>query len=410
MEDFSREFIASLIGKPLREVVQVGAQKIVEEAVLAEFEIFMRQYSASLDGRGRQVVVRNGSHRERAVITAAGELNVKVPRVRDRRDGEVEKIQFRSSILPPYLRRAKAVDEFIPYLYLKGISTGDFSGVLSQLLGKEMFISANTVVRLKEIWEEEYLAWNQTDLTEKHYLYWWVDGVHFNVRLENDRSCILVIIGVTEDGKKELLAVADGLRESELSWQDIMLDLKKRGLRSGPQLATGDGALGFWKALSKEYPQTSQQRCWVHKTANILDKMPKSIQPLAKKHIHAIYLADTKKEALEEFDRFVHMYEAKYPKAVDCLVKSKDESLAFYDFPAAHWRHIRSTNAIESAFATVRLRTSKTKGMASRITTLTMVFKLAQAAEKKWQRIHQYNLIPLVLAGVKFIDGVQHVA
>ncbi|MBU4268510.1 MAG: IS256 family transposase, partial [Acidobacteria bacterium] len=269
MEDFTREFIASLIGKPLREIVQVGAQKIVEEAVLAEFEIFMRQYSALLDGRGRQGVVRNGSHRERAIITAAGELNVKVPRVRDRREGDVEKAQFRSSILPPYLRRAKEMDEFIPYLYLKGISTGDFSGVLSHLLGKETFISANTVVRLKEIWEEEYLAWNQTDLAEKQYLYWWVDGVHFNVRLENDRSCILVIIGVTEDGKKELLAVADGLRESELSWQDIMLDLKKRGLRSGPQLATGDGALGFWKALSKEYPQTSQQRCWVHKTANI---------------------------------------------------------------------------------------------------------------------------------------------
>jgi transposase-like protein len=410
MEDFTKEFIASLIGKPLGEIVQLGAQKIVETAVMVEFEVFLQQYSQVMDERGRPGIVKNGNHRERTIMTSAGELKMKVPRVRDRREGVSDKAQFHSSVLPPYLRRAQELDEFIPYLYLKGISTGDFSGVLSQLLGKDVKLSANTVVRLKETWEKEYEEWSKRDLSDKRYLYWWVDGVYFNIRLEDERSCMLVIIGVTEDGRKELVAVSAGHRESELSWQSMFSDLKKRGLQMGPRMVTGDGALGSWKALGKEFPEAKHQRCWVHKTANVLDKLPKSVQFLAKSHIHKIYEADTKQEALKEFDRFVNLFEAKYPKAVACLVKDKAETLAFYDFPAEHWRHIRSTNVIESVFASVRLRTYKTKGMGSTITTLMMIFKLAEAAEKSWQRIHHFNLVPLVLAGVKFIDGVQHAA
>lgn len=357
MEDFTKEFIASLIGRPLREIVRLGAQRIVEEAILAEFTIFLEEHSRFLDERGVPAIVRNGSHRERTILTSAGELKIKVPRIRDRREGTLKKAQFHSSVIPPYLRRAKEMDEFIPYLYLKGISTGDFSGVLSRLLGKSVTLSSTTVVRLKEIWEKEYEEWSERDLSGKQYLYWWADGVYFNIRLEDERSCLLVIVGVTEDGKKELVAVADGHRESELSWKSIILDLKRRRLRICPKLAIGDGALGFWKALNQEFPEAVHQRCWVHKTANVLDKLPKSVQSTAKKHIHEIYEAPTKKDALAAFDRFVKMYEAKYPKATNCLLKDKETTLAFYDFPAQHWRHIRSTNVIESAFASVRLRT-----------------------------------------------------
>ena len=302
------------------------------------------------------------------------------------------------------------MDEFIPFLYLKGISTGDFSEVLSQLTGNDVSLSPGTVVRLKEQWEEEYTRWSKRDLSDKRYVYWWVDGVYFNIRLEEERSCMLIIMGATADGKKELIAVEDGYRESSISWNNILLNLKSRGLREGPKLATGDGSLGFWNALSKEFSETKHQRCWVHRTANVLDKMPKSVQKQAKRQIHDIYLAPTKEEALKGFDKFVKLYEAKFPKAVQCLLKTKKETLAFYDFPAEHWRHIRSTNPIESTFATVRLRTHKTKGCGSRMASLTMVFKLVQAAEKRWQKLHSSNLIQMVLNDVKFIDGVQHAA
>jgi transposase-like protein len=298
------------------------------------------------------------------------------------------------------------MDEFIPYLYLKGISTGDFSDVLSMLLGAQVSLSPATVVRLKETWQEEYKAWNKRDLSGKRYIYWWADGIYSNVRLEDDRTCLLVIIGATDTGDKELIAVDDGHRESELSWQNILLDLKKRGLSGGPALATGDGALGFWNAISKEFPKTRHQRCWVHKTANILDKMPKSMQPQAKRNIHEIYMADTRENAYAAFDSFVALYGAKYPKAVECLLKSKEEGLAFYDFPAEHWKHIRTANPIESTFATVRLRMYKTKGCGTRRETLTMVFKLVQSAEKRWQKIHSSKLIPLVLSGEKFVNGI----
>jgi transposase-like protein len=324
------------------------------------------------------------------------------PELRDRQ-GE---LRYASSLIPPYLRRVKEVDEFIPYLYLKGISTGDFSDVLSKIVGQEVELSANTVVRLKEAWTEEYKNWKDTNLEDKEYVYFWVDGVYFNIRLEEDRSCILVIMGATEDGKKELVAVGDGYRESELSWQEILQDLKRRGLKKGPKLAIGDGSLGFWKALRKEYPGTKEQRCWVHKMANVLDKMPKKVQKQAKRKIHNIYLASTKKEAENAFKEFVELYKDKYPKATNCLLKDKEETMTFYNFPEEHWHHIRTINPIESTFATVRLRSYKTKGCGTREATLMMVFKLVQSAEKRWQRLHGYRLIPLVLKDVKFVDGV----
>jgi transposase-like protein len=301
------------------------------------------------------------------------------------------------------------MNDLIPFLYLKGISTSAFDQVLSHIVGDKVELSANTVVRLKEKWEQEYATWAQRDLRGKRYIYFWADGVYFNVRLEGGRNCILVVMGVTEDGRKELVAVADGMRESELSWQELLLDLKKRGLKEGPFLATGDGALGFWNALCKIYPETRQQRCWVHKTANVLDKLPKTAQREAKHLIHQIYLASSKEEALAAFARFEEQY-ARFEKAVNCLVKDKEETLAFYDFPREHWKHIRSTNPIESAFSTVRLRTYKTKGCGTREATLTMVFKLAQAAENGWNKLHCYNLLPLLASGVKFVNGVMHAA
>lgn len=402
MDNGNKERRKSLIETPLEEVLRQGAQDLLKKAVIVEVEEFLNDYEDLKDSGGRQRVVRNGYHKSRKIIWSGGEIEVKVPRAKDRK----KEIKYESSLIPPYLRRSESMDEFIPYLYLKGISTGDFTDVLTKLLGKQVNLSSSTVVRLKESWQKDYEDWNSRDLSQKKYIYWWVDGLHFNVRLENERSCILVIIGSTEDGKKELVAIQDGYRESKLSWKELCLNLKKRGLKEGPPLVTGDGALGFWAAMREEFPETREQRCWVHKTANVLDKMPKSVQPQAKKMIHEIYLAPTKEEALKAFDDFVKLYEAKYPKSVACLQDSKEETMAFYDFPAEHWRHIRSTNPIESTFATVRLRTKRTKGCGSRIATLMMVFKLVESAQKRWQKLFGYKLIPLVLEGKEFVDGV----
>lgn len=418
MKDFIRNFIESphlsvvSVESSLGEIVREGAEKLVKMAVMAEFENFFSQYSHLADQKGKQSVVRNGYHQERTVMTAAGNIRVKIPRLSDRREGKgkKERLRFHSKVIPPYLRRANEVDDFIPYLYLKGISSGDFSDVLSQLLGEKVSLSAQTVSRLKQKWEIDFSEWSQRDLLGKRYVYWWADGVYFNIRMESDRSCMLVIIGVLSDGTKELVAVEEGPRESELSWQNLLLSLKRRGLNHGPLLAIGDGALGFWNALKKEYPDSRHQRCWVHKTANVLDKLPKSVQPEAKGMIHEIYMSPTKKAALKAFDDFVELFEAKYPKATNCLLKDKDQMLKFYDFPAEHWMHIRSTNVIESTFSTVRLRTYKTKGCLSRKTALTMVFKLIQAAEKNWQRIHSYKLLPVILTGEQFLDGVRQAA
>jgi putative transposase len=408
MKDNIKKHKSSPEENAIREIIIEGARRMLQAAVETEVEMFLQEYSTFCNAEGQRNIVRNGYNPERTIMSEVGRIPVCVPRVRDRRANidPDERIKYHSNLIPPYLRRTQSMDEFIPYLYLKGISTGDFSDVLSMLLGTQVSLSPATVVRLKETWQEEYAVWNSRDLSEKWYVYWWVDGIYSNVRLENDRSCILVIIGATETGKKELIAIDDGHRESTISWQNMLLDLKKRGLSSGPALAIGDGSLGFWNALSKEFPMTRHQRCWVHKTANILDKMAKSVQAQAKRNIYEIYMADTRDNAYSAFERFVNLYEAKYPKAVECLLKSKEESLAFYDFPAEHWKHIRTTNPIESTFATVKLRTYKTKGCGSRRETLTMVFKLIQSAEKRWQKIHSSKLIPLVLSGEKFVDGV----
>jgi transposase-like protein len=304
------------------------------------------------------------------------------------------------------MRRTPSVDALLPVLYLKGISSGDFTEALAAILGeKASGLSATNIVRLKAGWEADYKEWSQRDLSQKRYVYWWADGVYFNVRLDEERSCVLVLIGATEDGTKELLAVVDGYRESTQSWRELLGQLKRLGLTAAPKLAIGDGSLGFWIALQEEYGPVAQQRCWVHKTANILDKMPKSVQGKAKQLIHEMYLAPNRKAALAAYGQFISSYQGKYPKATECLEKDKEWLFSFYNFPAQHWPHLRTTNPIESTFATVRLRTHRTKGCGSRIATLTMVFKLCIEAQKHWRRLNGSELIPKVVTGVQFVDG-----
>jgi putative transposase len=394
-------------GDMLTEVIRHGARELLAQAVQAEVAEHIGARAHLTDESGRRLVVRNGHLPTREIVTGVGPVQVTQPRVHDRRaEGEREK--FTSKILPPYLRKAKSIEELIPWLYLKGISTGDFTEALAVLVGPGCpGLSASTVVRLKQTWEDDYKRWNQRDLTGKRYVYIWADGIHFNVRLEEDRTCILVLMGATEDGRKELIAIQDGYRESEQSWKGLLLDVKQRGLAVDPELATGDGALGFWKALPQVFPKTRTQRCWVHKTANVLNKLPKRLQPGAKDKLHQIWMAPTKKDANEAFDHFIETYEAKYPKAINCLAKDRDVLLTFYDFPAEHWVHLRTTNPIESLFATVRLRTCKTKGCGRRIATLTMVYKLAESASKRWRRLNRHELIQDVIAGITFTDGVK---
>lgn len=389
---------------PLHELLRQGARDLIAKAVEAELTTFLEQYTDKTLADGRQAVVRNGHLPARNVQTGIGDVEVKVPRVRDRSG---EGINFSSALLPPYLKRARSVEELIPWLYLKGVSTGDYQEALSALLGDQAKgLSANTVSRLKAQWLDEHQAWCRRDLADRRYVYWWADGVYSNVRLD-DRLCLLVIIGVTEHGRKELVAVEDGHRESEASWTELLTGLRERGLTDAPKLAIGDGALGFWKAVSKVYPATAHQRCWVHKTANILNKLPKSVQPKVKADLHEIWMAETREAAYLAFDRVLKRFGAKYPQAMDCLAKDRDELLAFYDFPAEHWVHIRTTNPIESAFATVRLRTKRSRSCGSRGTTLAMVFKLLQSAEKRWKRIKGFKKLELVVNNVKFQDGEQ---
>ena len=400
---------------PLHELARKGAREMIAQALEVEVQEYLERYAECRDGDGHRLVVRNGYKAERTVLTGIGPVKVTQPRVDDRRVDEAGRRQrFSSLILPPYLRRAKSVEELIPWLYLKGISTGDMSEALAALLGPAAGgLSASNVVRLKEIWTKEYQAWSKRSLAGKHYVYFWVDGIHFNVRLEDapkDRQCILVIIGATADGQKELVAVEDGYRESEQSWKEVLLDLKNRGLTEAPALATGDGALGFWKALPQVYGATRAQRCWMHKTGNVLNCLPRSQQPKAKAALHEIWMAGTKAEALRAFDLFVESYQAKYPKATACLDKDREALLAFYDFPAEHWSHLRTTNPIESPFAGVRLRTDKTKGSGSRTACLLMVFKLVDNAQKDWRALNGSALLPEVLRGVRFVDGVRAVA
>ncbi len=392
----------------LTEILRHGARRLLSEAIEAEVDDYLLSRVEIRDEQGRRAVVRNGRLPEREIVTGLGSISVRQPRVRDRRAAEQGET-FSSKILPPYLRKTKSVEEAVPWLYLKGISTNDFPEALAALFGETAKgFSASTVVRLKKVWEEEYRDWNQRSLKGKQYVYVWADGVHFNVRLEEDRQCILVLIGVTVEGKKELIAIQDGYRESEQSWKELLLDVKRRGLKIAPKLAIGDGALGFWNALRKVFPKTREQRCWVHKAANILDKLPKRLQPKAKEMLHEIWMSDTREHAHEAFDAFVAAYEKKYPKAVECLKKDRDVLLAFYDFPAEHWQHVRTTNPIESTFATVRLRTKRTKGCGSRIATLTMVFKLMQSAEKRWRRLNGFDKLSDVAADVRYVDGIRH--
>lgn len=391
----------------LDEVVRKGAQKMLTTALNLEVEEFCRSHEERRDEEGRRLVVRNGFNHARDIVTGAGPLKVRTPRVDDRVLAGTEEMRFKSSLVPPYLRRTKNIEELVPLLYLKGISTGDFTEALEKILGKDIIgFSAENVVRMKQVWETDYKRWIERDLSRSRYVYWWVDGIYFNVRLDDDRQCILVIIGAKADGSKELIAVVDGFRESKESWASIIRELKRRGLTLGPELAIGDGALGFWAAIGEEFPKTKTQICWVHKTVNVLDKLPSSLQGKAKKMIHDIYLAPTKMDAGVAFDVFIEEFDLKYPKAVDSLRLHREDLMSFYDFPAEQWVHIRSTNVIESTFATVRLRTKKTKGCGSRIATLTMVFKLVESAEKRWKKLRGYRKISQLLEGVQFQDGI----
>jgi transposase-like protein len=394
----------------LTEVLRNGARALLTQAVEAEVADFLAQYAGVKTDDGRQRLVRHGHLPEREIVTGIGAVAVRQPRVRDRQagSGDGERIRFAPAILPPYARRTKSLDVLIPILYLKGVSTGDFEEVLAALVGKDApGLSASTIGRLKEAWTEEHTQWSQRDLSAKRYVYFWADGIHLEARLEDQAQCILVIIGATPEGKKELVGFTDGMRESSESWRELLLGLNRRGLSVAPELAVADGALGFWKALGEVWPTTREQRCRVHKTANVLNKLPKSLHAKAKRALQQVWMAETKKDALVAFDVFVDAYGVKYEKAAECLTKDRDVLLAFYDFPAEHWKHLRTTNPIESTFATVRHRTIRSKNCLSNKTALAMVFKLVEAAQKSWRRLRGYNQLPKVVQGVKFSDGIE---
>ena len=395
---------------PLDEIVREGAQRMLQRAIDAEVAEFIALHANHCDEQGRRLVVRNGHLPAREILTGAGPLEVQQPRVRDNSSQKENRVAFSPSVLPPYLRKSKAIEELIPWLYLKGVSTGDFSEALQALVGEQAKgLSANVIVQLKESWSQEYEEWTQRDLTGKQYVYIWADGIYVKVRLEdeaNKKQCLLVVIGATADGKKELLAIQDGYRESEQSWSELLLDLKQRGLDVSPKLAIADGALGFWAALRKISPETKEQRCTVHKTANVLNKLPKSVQPRAKSDLHEIWNSATREDANQAFDHFLEKYAAKYQAACECLKKDREVLLTFYNFPAEQWPHLRSTNPIESTFATIRLRHKRTKGSGTRRTSLAMLFKLAQSAEKKWRRLRGHQQLIHILEGRSFKDGI----
>ena len=391
------------VADALTEVLRRGAGELLQHAIEAEVAGVLAHYEALKDEEGRQRVVRNGYLPERSIQTGIGAVTVRAPRVRDR----VGELKFSSSLLPPYLRRTRSLDELLPWLYLKGLSSSDFSGALTALLGPAApGLSAATICRLKEVWRLEYEQWRKRDLRAKEYVYVWADGIYFGVRLEDARQCMLVVIGATKEGRKELVALSDGYRESEASWKELLLDLKERGLTVDPKLAIGDGALGFWKALPQVFGSTRTQRCWKHKTANVLNKLPKALQAKAKAELNDIWMAESRATAELAYDDFLRRYELKYSKACECLSKDREALLTFYDFPALHWQHIRTTNPLESTFATVRLRTNKTRGCVSRGGMLAMLFKLTKVAEQKWFKLKGCELLALVTQGVSFKDGV----
>ena len=389
-------------------ILREGARKMLQAALEAEIEEHLAKYADRVDEDGKRLVVRNGSMPERTLLTGAGPLQVKRPRVDDRTLDATGEERFTSRILPKFMRRTPTIDALVPTLYLKGISTDDFPSALEAILGPQAKgLSASTVVRLKEIWTDEHEEWSKRDLSGKRYVYVWADGVYCQARLEDERACLLVVMGADSFGNKELLAVSDGFRESAQSWKELLLDLRSRGLKKAPSLAVCDGAMGFQSAVAEVWPETRIQRCWFHKSGNILDKLPKALHEKAKGMLHDQYLASTREDALKAFGLFVESFGTKYPKAVECLEKDKDDLFAFYDFPAAHWIHLRTTNPIESTFATVRLRHRRTKGCGTRKATLAMVYKLCREAEKSWRKLDGYKLIPLVEAGKKFVNGEQ---
>jgi transposase-like protein len=394
----------------LTEILRNGARCLLAKAVEAEVVDFLGKHADLKTEDGRQRVVRHGHLPEREVMTGIGPVSIRQPRVRDREAaaGDPDRIRFSPSIVPPYMRRSKSIETLLPILYLKGISTGDFSEALAALLGKDAAgLSASAIGRLKDGWLDEYAAWQKRDLSARRYVYIWADGIHLEARLEDEKQCILVLIGATPEGRKELVGFTDGARESAHDWRDLLLDLKRRGLDVSPRLVIADGALGFWKAAGEVWPTTREQRCWVHKTANVLAKLPKSQQPKAKRALQEIWMAETKNDALVAFDAFVETWGVKYDKAVECLIKDRDGLLAFYDFPAEHWKHLRTTNVIESSFATIRHRTVRSKGCLSNRTALAMIFKLAEAAEKSWRHLNGHNQLPKMILGVKFTDGIE---
>jgi transposase-like protein len=393
---------------PLTEVLRCGARALLSQAIEAEVAAFLECHAEACTKDGRRRLVRHGHLPEREIMTGIGPVAVCAPRVRDRVGQGEERIRFTSAMLPPYARRSKSLEVLIPILYLKGVSTGDFAEALGALLGPDAGgLSASTVGRLKEVWTEEHVRWRKRDFSAKRYVYFWADGIHVQARLEDAAQCLLVIIGATPEGKKELVGLIDGVRESAQSWRELLLDLKRRGLTIGPELAVADGALGFWQAIEEVWPRVRGQRCWVHKTANVLNKLPKSQQTKAKRALQEIWMAETKKEALIAFGAFIETWGVKYDKAVECLIKDRDALLAFCDCPAEHWKHLRTTNVIESTFATVRHRTVRSKGCLSNKTALAMVFKLAESAEKSWRRLDGHNQLPKIIKGVKFADGIE---
>lgn len=390
---------------PLTEMLREGAQRLIQQAVEAELTEMLAQFAGQKDEQGRAAVVRNGYLPEREVLTGIGPVKVKVPKVRSRTE---ESAVFRSSLVPPYVRRARSVDAALPWLYLKGVSTGQMAEALEVLVGPDAKgLSSSVVSRLKGQWREEYETWRQRRLDKDRWVYVWADGIYSGLRAESQRLCALVVIGVNDRGEKHFLAIEDGVRESTQSWREVLLGLKGRGLERPPELAVGDGALGFWAALDEVFPATRHQRCWVHKTANVLNALPKSVQPKAKKALQEVWMAPARTDAEKALELFVKTYEAKYPKAVAKLVRDRESLLAFYDFPAQHWQHLRTTNPIESTFGTIRHRTDRAKGCVTRETMLAMIFKLGMAAEKRWRRIRGFDYIAKVITGVRFKDGVE---
>ncbi len=389
----------------LTELLRNGAQRLIQQAVEAELVELLDCHAEERDAQGRAAVVRNGYLPEREVLTGVGPVKVRVPKVRSRSG---EPVVFRSSLVPPYVRRARTLDAALPWLYLKGISTGQMAEALEVLVGPDARgLSASVISRLKTQWREEYESWHRRRLERDRWVYWWADGIYSGLRAEGSRLCLLVVVGVNDRGEKHFLALEDGVRESTQSWREVLLDLKARGVRVAPKLATGDGALGFWAAMAEVFPETRHQRCWVHKTANVLNYLPKSVQAKAKRALHEIWMAPTRADAERAFDQFIAIYEAKYPKAVECLVRDHEALLAFYDFPAEHWVHLRTTNPIESTFGTIRHRTDRAKGCVTRETMLTFVYKLAMCAQKRWRRIRGFNHLAKVITGVRFQDGIE---